>query len=131
MDDATALPRHYLQASIALAVFAVLFLWGFWSKGTAALGINYFAFLLAYTLLLVKALKDQRRWSTKSLVWLVPILLIALSYLLYENVFVQWVNFLVLPVAVVAMCLNWQQGARLTGYSYFEVGARAFRRPGV
>jgi len=83
---------------LALALFWVAFLWGFWKNGVYALGLNAFIFF-AFTLGLFVWILYYKRWhSGHDLFWIIPLALIALSYLIYDNPFLKTVNMLVYPV---------------------------------
>ncbi len=86
--------------SMALAFFAVIFLWGFWSKGTQALGWNFSIFSILLLVMFFHLTKKDPR-EKKTLFWLVPAGMIVLSFALFENPFLKNINFfLVLPLIV-------------------------------
>ena len=65
---------------ICLAVFWVIFLWGFFERGPYALGINAAVFLLLALGLLGNVFPAERpMWSKQQWAWLVPLVLIAVS----------------------------------------------------
>lgn len=83
--------------SAALALFAVVFLWGFWSKGPESLGLNFFVFSAAFIIFLVYSLAKEKNYGRKDLFWIMPFLLISLSFFLYNNLFTKSINFFVMP----------------------------------
>jgi hypothetical protein len=86
--------------SMLLAFFAVAFLWGFWSKGVTALGLN-FSIFLALLLVMFFHLTQKNPREKETLLWLVPTGMIVLSFTLFENPFLKNINvFLVLPIIV-------------------------------
>ncbi|OJI06509.1 hypothetical protein BK004_03115 [bacterium CG10_46_32] len=94
--------KSLLAWSASIAVFWVVFLWGFWNNGPFSLGINAAVFLLLVLGLLGNVFPSGHPlWSTKQWHWLVPFLLIALSYALYATPFIKIINIPVVPVLLV------------------------------
>lgn len=89
-----------LSLSATLAIFWVIFLWNFWSKGIYALGLNAAIFWLLLFGLFIFVLHKSGRYLRHDLYWIVPISLIMLSYALYDNPFLKIVSLLVLPLAL-------------------------------
>ncbi len=87
-----------LVLSAFLAIFWVIFLWNFWDKGPYALGINATIFLLLLIGLFIWVLGKKGVYTRYDLFWIAPMVLIALSYALYENPFLKIISLLVLPV---------------------------------
>jgi len=87
-----------LILSIVLAIFWVVFLWNFWDKGIYALGFNATVFGLLFFGLFIWVLYKKGYYISHDLFWIVPIILIALGYALYDNPFLKIVSLLVLPV---------------------------------
>jgi len=81
-----------------LALYWVLFIWNFWDKGIYALGFNLFVFLLLFFLFFLKILIKNKYYTTSDLVWIIPLLMIIVSYAIYDNPFLKVVSLLVLPV---------------------------------
>jgi len=81
-----------------LAMFWVIFIWGFWHKGIYALGINFFIFLALFCGLFLSVIYRKVKFRFNDLVWLVPISLIILSFLIYDNPFLKIISLLVLPI---------------------------------
>lgn len=95
--------RQLALSSMGLALFWVIFLWGFWEKGPQALGFNTTVFLLlALTALAAIFPKHQPLQSRRNLVWLVPCVLIALSYSVYDNPFIKMVSIPIWPLALLS-----------------------------
>lgn len=93
---------YNMFASCAIALFSVLFLWNFWEKGVHALGINFFIFLLFIFLLFNwQELKERKFFNCRNIICQLPMFLIILSFLIYENPFIKIVNLLVLPLLFV------------------------------
>jgi len=93
--------RETVFVAIFLSLYWVLTMWGIWTKEVYALGWNLTVFVVALLLLYTHAGQSARP-GAREYVWLVPLLLIAFSYSLYENPYVKAVNMLVLPVLFVA-----------------------------
>ena len=97
----TITKREAVFAAILLSLYWILTLWGIWTKDVSALGWNLTVFVVALLCLYTHAGRPERP-GARELVWLVPLLLIALSYALYENPYIKAVNMLVLPLLFVA-----------------------------
>lgn len=90
---------HILAISSALALFWIIFLWGFFDKEFLALGINMSVFLIALLYGAVRfGLQEGKFFAKKNLVWIIPLLLVGLSYAIYDNPFIKAANFLAIPV---------------------------------
>jgi len=81
-----------------LAIFWVIFIWGFWHKGIYALGINFFIFLSLLCGLFLGIIYKKVKFSINDLIWFVPIFLIILSFLIYDNPFLKIISLLILSV---------------------------------
>ncbi|MDD4286786.1 MAG: DUF4173 domain-containing protein [Candidatus Peribacteraceae bacterium] len=97
----TITKREAVFATIFLALYWILTLWGIWTKDVSALGWNLTVFVVALLCLYTHAGRPERP-GKREYVWLVPLLLIAVSYTLYENPYIKAVNMLVLPLLFVA-----------------------------
>ncbi len=86
--------------SVLLSTFCVVFLWGFWSEGPFALGINAFVYLVGLIFFFLSILRREKRYHTSDLAWIIPLLLIALNFALYENPFFKIFSLLVFPVVL-------------------------------
>ncbi|MDD4319903.1 MAG: DUF4173 domain-containing protein [Candidatus Peribacteraceae bacterium] len=93
--------RETVFAAILLSLYWIATMWGIWTKDVQALGWNLTVFAIAAFLLYTFA-GGSKRPGRREYVWLVPFLLIALSYALYENPFVKAVNMLMLPLLFVS-----------------------------
>ncbi len=85
--------------SALVSLFFVVFVWNFWSKGIIALGINAFVLLVFILLLFLRELQIQKRIQRSDFIWIVPLFMIALSFLIYDNTFLKVTSLLVFPVA--------------------------------
>jgi hypothetical protein len=83
--------------SILFALYAVIFMWGFWQKDVNALGLNFFIFSAAAISVIVYRLLKEKNYSKSDLFWITPFYFIALSFLLYNNLFTKSINFFVMP----------------------------------
>lgn len=91
-----------LAWSACLAVFWVIFLWGFWDQGPYSLGVNAAVFLLLLLGLLGNTFPaGQTLWNKHQWTWLVPLLLIAASYAVYSTPVIKAVNIPVVPALLV------------------------------
>jgi len=93
--------RRLALGSVGLALFWVIFIWGFWDKGPLALGINTSVFLLLALVALANIFpKHQLFGSKKNLAWLIPCLLISVSFGIFDNPFIKMASILVWPLAL-------------------------------
>lgn len=90
-----------LISSATLAVFWVVFLWGFWDKEIYALGFNTTVFLSLFFGLFIWTLYKKGCYTPRDLFWILPMVLIALSFSLYDNPFLKTVGLLILPIIFV------------------------------
>ncbi len=113
-----------LSWSLGLALFWVVFLWGFIERGIVALGLNAFVYLGATLALFLWVMKNEGVSLKKNTAWIVPIALIVASYALYDNPILKAVSIPALP-ALFALFYNeaflsahgrmrWDGGALLT-----------------
>lgn len=90
---------HYVFLAAWVALFWVIFCWGFWDKGLYALGINQTLFgglLLAF---LIACL--PRRFSfDQDIYWFAPLCLIFLGFSFFENPYLKLINIFVLPFLI-------------------------------
>src|SRR3989344_7554171 len=86
-----------LAVCVGLAAFWVIFLWNFWDKWIYALGINAFVFGSLFFGFFVWVLFKKGGYLKEDLVWIVPLSLIIISFLLYDNPFVKVVTLFVWP----------------------------------
>lgn len=84
--------------SVGISLYWVVFIWGFWQKGIFALGINAAVFLFLVLGLFNTIYPQQNLFQRKNASWLIPLFLILLSFLIYENPFIKLFNLLVYPV---------------------------------
>jgi len=104
-----------LLASVLL--FSVLVVWSHWnlfSIGVFALGFNYSLFCVGLALILY--FSDNSYRFRQDWVWLCPIVMIGLSYSLYENPWLKLISLFLLPVVIGVFC----------AYSHFD-NRRALR----
>ncbi|MFH1822636.1 MAG: DUF4153 domain-containing protein [Patescibacteria group bacterium] len=85
---------------LSLSLFWVIFIWGIWSKGVYALGINAFIFWFFTLLLFIWVLYYKKYYQSKDLYWIIPLLLIAFSFLIYENPFIKVINIFIYPILI-------------------------------
>lgn len=85
-------------AVAALAFLGVWLHWNFWNYGIYALGFNTTVFLGGVAaLLLVK--NSEFDWRA-DIAWLAPLVLVGVSFSLYENPWLKLISFLLLPIAI-------------------------------
>ena len=98
LKDLTKRPAFKLIIFAGLSLFWVVFMWNFWDKGPYALGINAFVFLSLFIWTFISILREKEHFSKSDWSWIIPLLLIALSFLIYDNPFIKIINILVFPV---------------------------------
>jgi len=82
-----------------IAFFWVAFIWNFWNKGVYVLGLNAFVFLMALFILFNwPQIKKKEFFTKRNIIYQLPIFLIILSFLIYENPFIKVIHLLVLPL---------------------------------
>lgn len=84
-----------------VSLFWVVFVWNFWTSGVYALGINASIFLALLFALFICALRKNGAYTSRELVWILPIALVIASFTLYDNPFLKTIHVLVLPVLFV------------------------------
>lgn len=82
---------------LGLALFWVVFIWGFWQNGVFALGLNAFVFFSGALFLFFWTGYKRQYYGKRDLAWIIPLFLIAFSFLLYDNPFLKVFSLLVLP----------------------------------
>ncbi|PJC40702.1 MAG: hypothetical protein CO042_02395 [Parcubacteria group bacterium CG_4_9_14_0_2_um_filter_41_8] len=102
-------------ASALLSLFWVVFLWNFFDNGPFALGINTSVFLLGLLWISVRlGLQKRSFFSAKNWAWITPLVLISLSFALYDNPFIKITSILALPIFSIvffAYALLWNRSA--------------------
>ena len=90
--------KHFCAA---LAIFWVVFVWGFWEKGPYALGFNAFLFLTVFFGVFIWILWKAGAYTKSDLIWILPVSFIILSFTFYDNPFIKMVSIPVLPILFV------------------------------
>jgi hypothetical protein len=83
------------------AFFWVIFMWNFWNRGIYALGLNAFIFLLLFIGVFIRTLRKKQGLLKADLTWLVPLLLMALSFALYDNTYLKVFSIMIFPVTFI------------------------------
>jgi hypothetical protein len=83
--------------ALGLAFFMVLTHWGFWDKGVLALGWNASIFWIGFLAYLFHS-SPNSGLKKRSAIW-IPLLLMALSFGLYENPWLKFISIGVLPLS--------------------------------
>lgn len=98
-------PKKPVYAAL-IALFWVVFLWGFWDKGFYALGFNMAIWLFLVLMFLDKCTGHKGLLQRKNLFLLIPLLLIILSFAIYDNPFIKIFSILFFPV-LLTISLNY------------------------
>jgi hypothetical protein len=86
-----------LVFSCVPAIFWVVFLWNFWDKGPEALGFNTTIFGFLFLGLFIWTLHKKGYYTNYDLIWIIPMILMTLSYSIYDNQFLKIIGLLVTP----------------------------------
>ena len=98
--------KQKVTFSVVLSLFWVVFLWGLFEKGPQALGLNAAIYLGGVIAFFVAILYRERRCRRHDLAWIIPLFLLAFSYVLFENPFFKGFDLLAFPV-LLAMFYNY------------------------
>lgn len=103
MEDTNKLTKKPISNFSLMGVFLsafiwVVLLWRFFDHGVYVLGFNVLIFggLLFY--LFILKLKLAGHFSRQDLYWIIPVIILILSYGIYENPFLKITSLLVLPL---------------------------------
>jgi len=96
------LDRRVLCFVLLFSALAVWSHWNFFSIGVYALGINFSVFWIAFALIFF-AMDSNYRFA-RDWVWLVPIVMIALSYSFYEIPWLKLISLILLPIIICVFC---------------------------
>ncbi len=100
MENKSLATKTEVAISLALSLFFVIFLWGLMSREIFAFGINFTVYLAGITLFAVSRLLRTKKYRRSDLAWIIPLLLLSLSFALYENPFFKTFIILVFPIAL-------------------------------
>lgn len=89
------LPKGSIFMACLISFLTVSFLWGFWTSGYYALGLNatVISLMVIYFILTYGVSKKINSFS-----WVFPSVLISLSFFLYENPFIKSINLIAFPL---------------------------------
>jgi hypothetical protein len=99
--------NFYAPAALIAGVFWVLTHWGFWTRGIYALGINTSVFCLGLLFLVCRESDTSKVDWRSSIEWLFPLLLLAISFSLYENPFFKLIAIFVFPTILLFYKTLW------------------------
>lgn len=91
------LNKFQIFLSVLISLFFVIFIWWFFSKWIFALWFNVTVFWLLLFWLLLSWIKEKQYFCIKNFYWIIPLLFIILSFSIYENVFIKFINVFILP----------------------------------
>lgn len=100
MENTPLTTQTEVLTSLLLSLFFVIFCWGIWTREIFAFGINFTVLLALGTLFFVHRLQKNKKYSKSDLGWIIPLLLLSLSFALYENPFFKIFTLLVFPIAL-------------------------------
>lgn len=81
---------------LLLSIVFVLSQWNFWQKGVFAFGLNSTVVGISFFVLILSRRKQPL--NQQDIVWFLPLLLILLSFSVYENPWLKQISILVLPL---------------------------------
>tara|TARA_Y100000294_G_scaffold105663_1_gene98168 strand:+ start:8835 stop:10703 length:1869 start_codon:yes stop_codon:yes gene_type:complete len=87
--------------SAVLGFYAAFVFWDVWSIGVKGLGFNATIFIYVLTALLVVTRTKERPLAYRDQTWIVPSLVISLSFSLYENSFFEPLNCFIFPAVLI------------------------------
>ena len=101
MENKSLATKTEVGISLLLSLFFIIFLWGITSnREIFALGINLALYLAGITLFFVSVLRKNRKYEAIDLAWIIPLLILSLSFALYENPFFKPISLLVFPIVL-------------------------------
>ncbi|MFZ2484695.1 MAG: DUF4153 domain-containing protein [Minisyncoccia bacterium] len=98
MENKILASKTEVGMTLLLSLFFIIFVWGMWTREVFALGINLSIYLASATLFFVSRLRKNHKYQASDLGWIIPLLLLALSFALYENNFFKTFSLLVFPI---------------------------------
>ncbi len=105
-------PRIVVWSAV-LSLYWVAYLWGFWTRGIHALGINATLFLVGVIWLVVGTYR-ARGLSIRSWRWITPFALLASSFAVHDNTYVKTICLFLFPIGLGAASLLQQRSTRAT-----------------
>ena len=93
--------KKMLYGSLLLSI-----LWSilFWSKSP---GISMIIFIIPVILVILYNLKqNQKIKNKKGIYWCIPIILLSLTYFIFNNLFFQILNIPIMMILIIIMCIN-------------------------
>jgi len=127
-DPHSRMLSYKMAVCLGLAFFWIIFLWGFWSKGVYALGLNVFVFLSLVTLFFLYLLSKNGKYEKSDWGWIIPIFLLIISFFLYENPFFKLTALFIFPW-LLAIFYNYAGLNKKTGrYWNFTLLKKVLRR---
>ena len=97
MEKSKPLSSQTLIITGIISIFAVIFLWGFLTKGVYALGFNMTLFSLLVFWLFLEGEKNIKKFFKSHISWILPLGAIIVSFSLFENPFLKIINTFLLP----------------------------------
>ena len=93
--------KKMLYGSLLLSI-----LWSilFWSKSP---GISMIIFIIPVILVILYNLKqNQKIKNKKGIYWCIPIILLSLTYFIFNNLFFQILNIPIMMILIIIMCID-------------------------
>lgn len=87
-----------LLAIVFISIFAVLTHWGVWTNDVLSMGWNTTLVWLALGGLLIRG--NPKICFSDDWCWLLPLVLLSISFSLYENPWLKTISFFVMPISV-------------------------------
>lgn len=93
--------KKILYSSLLLSILQSIL---FWHKGP---GISVILFIIPTVLLILYNLKERQMINNKKgILWLIPIILLSLTYFIFNNAFFQILNIPIIFALIILMCIS-------------------------
>ena len=90
--------RNIVLSAALVSAYWVMFCWGFFYKGTGAIGFNASIFFVLLLIFFHYLGKNRNLYKPHALNFLIPIIIIVLSLSVYENPYVKLISLFLLPI---------------------------------
>jgi len=90
--------KKELTLSIFISIFSVIFLWWFWEKWFYAFWFNFTIISLLIISYFFLNIKNIKHFIKTNNYWIIPLILLILSFSIYENPYLKSINIFVIPV---------------------------------
>ena len=118
--------KKILYSSLLLSILQSIL---FWHKSP---GISVILFIIPTILVILYNLKEQRKIKNKKgILWSIPIILISLTYFIFNNIFFQLLNVPVIFSLIILMCISITEEKISENRFIRNIIAKAFKPFGI